>query len=99
MKKQSVVYHDFYCLNCGEKTYTLPRRIAKQYQGFHRKKLYCPHCKVEVAHVEVRNPIEAQTFLQQYAEGAFKEEARESIETLAGTNIFDIFDSLKKGES
>lgn len=83
MAKTKATYHDFYCINCGKRGLPLPRKICMQHEKFHRKRMYCPWCKIEVAHVEVRTPEEAQEFIDLYEEGSFTEEAAESIKHCA----------------
>lgn len=76
----STEMHFFYCLNCGNLTYELPRRKGKQYQKGHLKKLYCPHCQKECNSYECRNEIEAYEFKEKYANGDYKEEAQMALE-------------------
>ena len=71
-------FHDFYCLNCGQKSMTLPRKKGWQHGAMHRKKLYCPHCKIELNHIEIRNPEEKMKFLEDFKNGVYKDEAEES---------------------
>lgn len=78
MRRKEVIYSDFYCLNCGNKV-VVPRSRSFQKEQFHRKRLWCIKCKVEVNHVQVRNEAEKEEFLKQFAEGAFAQEAKESI--------------------
>ena len=46
-KQGQFIFHDFYCINCGNKSYTLPRKTSKLKEQFHRKLLFCPKCKKE----------------------------------------------------
>ena len=71
--------HDFYCLRCGQPGIPVMRKLGKQREGFHRKRLYCPHCKVEINHVEVRNQEEKEQFLEAFNNGEYKNEAEESL--------------------
>ena len=71
--------HDFYCINCGKKSIPLSRKKGFQRNKFHRKKLYCPFCKEEVNHVECRTYEEREKFLEDFAKGAYIDEAKESI--------------------
>ena len=72
--------HDFYCINCGNKAMSCVRPQAHRRERFHRKKLYCPHCKYTLNCVEIKNDIEAYDFKQAFDAGEFIAEARESIE-------------------
>lgn len=79
-RKPVMTIHDFYCINCGEKGISLPRKRGRQYGKFHRKKMYCPHCGAIVNHIEVRNDIETWEFKNAFDAGEFEEEAKESLE-------------------
>lgn len=71
--------HDFYCIKCGQRTMTLPRNAGHKKEKFHRKILYCPHCQLTLNQVECRNEYEAYEFKQLFNEGAFENEAEESL--------------------
>ena len=75
--------HDFYCLQCGERALSCVRPQAHRREKFHRKKLYCPHCKVMTNTVEVKNDEEAYEFKEAFNAGEFQEEARLSLERCA----------------
>lgn len=45
---------DFHCTLCGAKGMPIPRKMSKQREAKHLKKLYCLHCKKETNHVEIR---------------------------------------------
>ena len=70
--------HQFYCLLCGRPGIPLRRKSGFLHGAMHRKKLYCPYCKVEVNHVEIRNIDEKEKFLKDFANGVYKDEAEES---------------------
>lgn len=72
--------HDFYCLNCGNKSLPCVRPQAHKRERFHRKKLYCPNCGLTVNHIEVKNDEEAYEFKEAFANGEFKKEAEISVE-------------------
>ena len=55
------------------------RNIGFQHGKHHRKKLYCPFCKVEVNHVECKTYEDVQEFLEAFENGDYKEEAAESM--------------------
>lgn len=80
MGRREIVYHDFYCLSCGRKSYTLPRKKGRRHAKFHRKVLYCPHCHAVINHVECRDESEAKEFLEKMDAGFFDAEACESLE-------------------
>lgn len=76
--------HGFYCVNCGKEGIPLFRKPGRTREKFHRKRLYCPWCKKECNHIEVRNDVEKQAFLEAFHKGEFKEEAMESIKHCKG---------------
>lgn len=45
---------NFYCTKCGNKGIPVPRKAYKIRGKYHLKKLFCPHCKIETNHIEVR---------------------------------------------
>lgn len=73
------VLNDFYCINCGQKNFAIPRKDGRMHGKFHRKKLYCFHCHAEVNCIECKNEEEIAQFKEDFANGVFKEEAAESI--------------------
>ena len=75
--------HSFYCLNCGLKGIPLSRPISRKRELFHRKKLYCPHCKVTVNHIEITNPIDLADFQEAFANGEFIKETQISLKECA----------------
>lgn len=70
----------FYCLNCGNRGLPLPRKKSFRHEKFHRKRLYCPTCRIEVNHAECRDDEEVYEFKENFAAGIYKGEAQESIE-------------------
>ena len=73
------VTNDFYCIKCGERGLPVQRKVGKERSVFHRKKLWCCKCKVEINHVEVRNDYERDCFKEMYANGDFRQEAEDSL--------------------
>ena len=67
--------HKFFCIKCGNAGIPVQRPSNKLREKFHRKKLYCIHCKEYINHVEVKNWEEEQEFRQQFENGEFIEEA------------------------
>lgn len=76
---RTMVEHNFYCMKCGKKGIPLMRNKGFQHSKHHRKKLYCPFCKVEVNHVECKTYDDVQEFLDAFERGDYKEEAEQSI--------------------
>lgn len=79
MKNNKIEIHDFYCLNCGQKSMSLPRQRNHLHSKFHRKKLYCPRCKVEINHIEVRSEEERWEFLEDFEGGAYNAERETAL--------------------
>lgn len=75
--------HDFYCIKCGNKGLSLQRKINHKHGKHHRKKLWCPYCKMEVNHIECRNDTEVAEFKEQWIKGEYKTELEESLNTIA----------------
>ena len=87
LKKKAMEIHDFYCPLCGQKTYSLSRVKSHQYEKHHRKKLYCPWCKIEVNCIECRNDSEVFEFKMAFENGEYTEEAQDSIEFIKQENL------------
>ena len=71
--------HQFYCLLCGRPGIPLRRKIGFQHGSMHRKKLYCPYCRVEVNHIEIKTLDEKITFEENFKNGVYKNEAETSL--------------------
>ena len=84
---RNMVSHDFYCINCGKKGIPLARKRGHQHSSFHRKKLYCIYCQKEVKMVECKNEFEVQEFLENYANGVYEDEAKESLSYCGNSSI------------
>ena len=80
MSRKNMELHSFYCMNCGNHIIELPRPRGHKYGKHHRKQLYCPWCKIECNAIECRTDTEVIEFKEQFAEGAYKEEAQASID-------------------
>ncbi len=78
--------HDFYCINCGKRTMTLPRNAGHKKEKFHRKLLYCPYCKITINQIECRNEHEAHEFKTSFKAGVYKDECEAEKSNLDGRN-------------
>lgn len=78
-KRRNNIEHTFWCINCGKQGISLQRNVGHQHSKHHRKKLYCPHCRTEVNHIECRNDSEIYEFKLNFEEGMYVNEAEESI--------------------
>ena len=79
MAKGNLELNSFYCINCGNKSMELPRKRGCRSETFHRKNLYCPHCKLTLNHIEIKSDCEKFEFLEMFEKGIFKDEAEKSI--------------------
>ena len=70
--------HQFYCLLCGRAGIPIRRKVGHQHSALHRKRLYCPFCKIEVNHMEVRNQVEKAIFIENFKNGVYHDEAETS---------------------
>lgn len=71
--------HKFFCIKCGNEGIPLMRKQGHQHGRFHRKKIYCPNCKVTINHVECKNMEDVEKFKADFAEGVFLDEVEESL--------------------
>ena len=85
--RKGMEYHDFFCLKCGNKGIPIGRKQGFQHGKYHRKKLYCIHCREEVNHMECRTQEEIDEFRNAFERGEFVNEAEESISYVRGTRI------------
>lgn len=53
-KNKQIIISEFYCTNCGRRGIPLARKIGQVREAGHLKRLYCPYCRREVNHAEVR---------------------------------------------
>lgn len=75
----SLTEHRFFCMNCGHEGLPVWRKTSHKHQKHHRKKLYCPTCRMDVNHIECRNDEEVKEFKEAFAAGEYKEEVKESL--------------------
>lgn len=71
--------HSFYCVQCGNKGVPLMRKQGHKHKKFHRKKLYCVHCKEEVNHIECKTQEEVEEFKFNFKNEVYADEAKESV--------------------
>jgi hypothetical protein len=86
-KRASMVLHNFYCINCGNKGIELMRKQGSLHGKMHRKKLYCIHCKTEVNHIECKTFEEVEEFKINFENGVYEDEAKESLYFVGNTRI------------
>ena len=71
--------HRFFCIKCGKEGIPLARKQGHKHERFHRKKLYCRYCKMEVNHVECQTDEDVYNFRVDFEEGVFANEIEESL--------------------
>lgn len=71
--------HRFFCIKCGNEGIPLARKQGHKHERFHRKKLYCPHCQMEINHVECQTDEDVYNFRLDFEEGVFADEVEESV--------------------
>ena len=79
--------HSFYCMRCGRKGIPVARRDSHNHEKHHRKKLWCPWCGMEVNHIECRTPEEVEEFKENFENGVYKDEAKESLDYVRNTRL------------
>ena len=78
---------EFYCTCCGRKGIPIPRKKGSEREAGHLKKLYCIYCKEEVNHIECRTPEEVEEFKENFENGVYKDEAKESLDYVRSSRI------------
>lgn len=71
--------HRFFCVKCGNEGIPITRSRGHRHERFHKKKLYCPNCKIEVNHIECQNEEDVYNFKLDFKEGVYANEAEESL--------------------
>lgn len=89
-RSQQTKQSRLYCLNCGKENIPIYRPAAHVKEPKHRKKMYCPWCKVIVNMIECRDDKEIEKFKKDFEDGVYIEEARENIEYLKKESIFNV---------
>lgn len=74
-KNTKFIYNTFYCTQCGNKNYSIPRKLNSQREAGHLKELYCPHCERDINHAECTEfgPYTFREFREEYNLGNFDE--------------------------
>lgn len=71
--------NECFCVQCG-KSMPVMRPTCNYREKGHRKKMYCPYCKVVINHIDCRNQEQIDQFKLDFAKGKYKDEAIASIE-------------------
>jgi hypothetical protein len=75
-KNKETTTSEFYCVHCGNQNVPIARKIGKQREAGHLKKLYCIHCKETWNCAEVRpfGEYNREDFEFEFHYGNFDEE-------------------------
>jgi hypothetical protein len=71
--------HRFFCIKCGKEGIPLPRKSGHKHARFHKKKLYCPYCKMEINHVECQTDEDVYNFRIDFEDGVYADEVEKSM--------------------
>ena len=82
--------HRFFCIKCGKEGIPLARKQGHKHERFHRKKLYCPYCKMEINHVECQTDEDVYNFRVDFEEGVFANEIEESLAHVGSSGFWKI---------
>lgn len=77
-KKSNIIFHDFYCINCGFKM-TLPRKKGHQHERGHFKKCYCVGCQQVMNFFEIKDLQDKEEFDINFNSGAYLDLVKETI--------------------
>lgn len=69
-----ITISEMYCTKCGKQGISIPRKVGKEREAGHLKRMYCPHCKEETNHAEIRpfGDYDKNDFLIEFENGNFK---------------------------
>lgn len=77
---------DFFCVECGNKGISCPRKNGQQREAGHLKKLYCIFCQKETNHAEVKpfgSSYTKEDFDLEFSTGRFVNGIRVPIKDLS----------------
>ena len=82
---KEILLHSFYCMKCGNKAMELFRKRGFQHERVHRKKLYCPYCKLELNCIECKNDEDVYEFKENFEKGVYENEVKDSLHYLGNS--------------
>lgn len=90
-KNQAIFKSDFYCTCCGKQGIPIARKIGKQREAGHLKKLFCLNCQKETNHVEIRpfGSYQYEDFKEEYDLGRFIDGNRIPVADLMSCSKID----------
>lgn len=68
MGAKFTIDNEFYCTQCGNRGFSIPRKIGKEREAGHLKKMYCLNCHKEQNFVECKpfTKYEYHQFLEEF---------------------------------
>ena len=82
--------HRFFCIKCGNEGIPILRPRGFRHAAGHYKKLYCPHCQMEMNHVECLDDFDVYDFRMNFEEGAYLDEVEKSLAHLGVSGVGEI---------
>jgi len=78
MANNTINVSDFYCTQCGSLGLPVVRTSNKAREPGHLKKLYCPTCKIQTNHCEIRpfGKYDYEDFQIEFIHGNFDEDGQ-----------------------
>lgn len=76
--KNFTVENEFYCTQCGRRGFSIPRKVGKEREAGHLKKIYCLNCHKEQNFVECKpfTKYDKEDFIIEYEYGNFNEKGQ-----------------------
>lgn len=73
---RNITFSQFYCTQCGNRSFDIPRKVGQERKSGHLKKIWCFHCNAEVNFVEVKpfTKYDYEDFLLEFEGGNFTPE-------------------------
>lgn len=73
MFTRNLSFSEFYCTQCGSRSFDIPRVVGKERKGGHLKKIFCLTCQKEINHVECKpnTKYDVNAFLEEWHCGNF----------------------------
>lgn len=62
MRRNNIIDSDFYCTQCHKKGLPVWRKLGREREPGHLKKLYCFYCKKETNHIEIKQNNQNYTY-------------------------------------
>jgi len=90
MGRSNVEQHKFFCIQCGQEGIPLARKKNRKRERFHRKVMYCYHCHEDINHVECRDEEDIRIFKENFRNGVYQNECKESLDHVRNTRQWQV---------